>query len=62
MRHRRRGDIQVVASAINIEGLETGVYRDVPELGEHADEILAEAGFTADEIRDLRASGALGAA
>jgi formyl-CoA transferase len=62
MRHRRRGDIQVVASAINIEGLETGVYRDVPELGEHTDEILAEAGFTAGEIRDLRASGALGAA
>jgi formyl-CoA transferase len=62
MRHRRRGDIQVVASAINIEGLETGVYRDVPELGEHTDEILAEAGFTADEIRELRASGALGSA
>ncbi|MBW8269906.1 CaiB/BaiF CoA transferase family protein [Caldovatus aquaticus] len=62
MRHRRRGDIRVVASAINIEGLETGVYRDVPELGEHAEEILAEAGFTGDEIRELRASGALGAA
>ena len=60
MRHRRRGDIKVVASPLNIEGLETGVYRDVPELGEHGAEILAEAGLSEGEIRDLRAKGALG--
>jgi crotonobetainyl-CoA:carnitine CoA-transferase CaiB-like acyl-CoA transferase len=62
MRHRKRGDIQVVASPLNIEGMETGVHRDVPELGEHGAEILAEAGLSEDEIRDLRAKGALGGA
>jgi crotonobetainyl-CoA:carnitine CoA-transferase CaiB-like acyl-CoA transferase len=60
MRHRKRGDIKVVASPLNIEGLETGVYRDVPELGEHGAEILAEAGLSEDEIRNLKAKGALG--
>ena len=62
MHHRSLGDIHVVASPLNIAGLETGVYRDVPELGEHGAEILAEAGLTADEIGRLRASGALGGA
>ncbi len=60
MRHRTRGDIHVVASPLNIEGMETGVYRDVPELGEHGEEILAEAGLSAEEIRSLRENGALG--
>ena len=32
----------------------------MPNLGEHNDEILAEAGLTADEIADLKAKGALG--
>jgi formyl-CoA transferase len=62
MRHRRRGDIKVVATPINIEGLETRVRRDVPDLGEHSAEILAEAGLSPDEIDDLRAKGALGKA
>src|SRR3954471_24869686 len=62
MRHRKRGDINIVASPLNIEGLETGVFRDVPELGEHGAEILAEAGLSADEIAELKAKGALGGA
>jgi formyl-CoA transferase len=62
MHHRKRGDIQVVANPLNIEGLETGVHRDVPELGEHGAEILAEAGLSAAEIADLKAKGALGGA
>jgi len=31
IRHRRRGDTHVVASPLNVEGLDTGVYRDVPD-------------------------------
>jgi formyl-CoA transferase len=62
LRHKRRGDIRIVASPLNIEGLETGVYRDVPDLGEHGAEILAEAGLSPEEIEDLRAKGALGGA
>ena len=43
-----------------MEGLETGVYRDVPGLGEHGAEILAEAGLSAEQIAKLRSKGALG--
>jgi formyl-CoA transferase len=60
LRHRRRGDTRIVASPLKIEGLRTGVYRDVPGLGEHGAEILAEAGLSAAEIEDLKSKGALG--
>jgi formyl-CoA transferase len=60
IRHRRRGETRIVASPLNVEGLETGVYRDVPGLGEHGAEILAEAGLSAEQIEDLRKKGALG--
>ena len=60
MQHRTRGAIHVVAQPVNIEGVETGFYRDIPNLGEHNDEILAEAGLTAAEIAALKATGALG--
>lgn len=62
IRHRRRGETRIVASPLNVEGLETGVYRDVPDLGEHGAEILAEAGLSAEQIEDLKAKGALGGA
>ncbi len=60
MTHKRRGAIHIVANPLNIEGLETGVRRDVPDLGEHSSEILAEAGLSEDEIKQLRAKGAVG--
>ncbi len=62
MQHRTRGAINVVAQPVNIQGVDTGFYRDMPNLGEHNDEILAEAGLTPAEIADLKAKGALGGA
>jgi formyl-CoA transferase len=62
MRHRTRGDIKVVAQPVNLEGLDTGFYRDMPRLGEHNEEILAEAGLTPAEIQELKDKGALGGA
>ncbi|MCS6891444.1 MAG: CoA transferase [Rhodovarius sp.] len=58
--HPRRGRLPVMGSPLNLEGLTPGIRRGVPEAGEHAEEILAEAGLTAEEITELRASGALG--
>ena len=34
------------------------VSRRAPQLGEHTDEVLREAGFSSDEIAALRQSGA----
>ena len=59
--HERLGMADVVRTPLTIEGLTPGITRPVPALGEHADEILAEAGYTANEIANLRAAGALGA-
>src|SRR5262249_26629340 len=53
----RRGATHIVGTPINMEPLETGVRRDVPDLGEHSSEILAEAGLTREEIARLRAKG-----
>jgi crotonobetainyl-CoA:carnitine CoA-transferase CaiB-like acyl-CoA transferase len=59
--HAKLGMAGVVRTPINLEGHKPGIRLPVPGLGEHADEILAEAGFTTDEIAALRASKALGA-
>jgi crotonobetainyl-CoA:carnitine CoA-transferase CaiB-like acyl-CoA transferase len=57
---RARGDVRIVASPLNLEGVETGVYRDAPRHGEHNDEVLAEAGLTPEEIQALKDQGVLG--
>jgi crotonobetainyl-CoA:carnitine CoA-transferase CaiB-like acyl-CoA transferase len=57
---RVRGDVRIVASPMNLEGVETGVYRDAPRHGEHNEEILAEAGLTPAEIQALKDQGVLG--
>src|SRR5215510_3787178 len=60
IQHRRRGTTHIVGTPINLEPLETGVRRDVPDLGEHSSEILAEAGLGPEEIARLRARGVAG--
>ncbi|MBS7810574.1 CaiB/BaiF CoA transferase family protein [Roseococcus pinisoli] len=58
--HAKLGTAGVVRSPINIEGHKPGIRRGVPALGEHADEILTEAGMSQEEIASLRAAKALG--
>ncbi len=52
--------IPAVASPVRLRG-ETAPLRPAPLLGEHGDEVLREAGFSADEIAALRRAGVLGA-
>jgi len=59
IQHRRRGATHIVRSPVHLESLKTGVRRDVPDLGEHSAEILAEAGLTPEQIAKLRAKGAV---
>ena len=55
-----RGDITLVAQGFNLDG-SSGTYATrAPEAGAHTDEVLAEAGYTPEEIDDLVSSGVAG--
>ncbi|WP_207539720.1 CaiB/BaiF CoA transferase family protein [Sabulicella rubraurantiaca] len=58
--HERLGQAGVVRTPLNIDGHKPGVHRGVPALGGDAEEILAQAGLSGNEIKELRATGALG--
>ena len=58
-KHPKLGDIELVAQPIKLSGAEFTVRSATPELGEHTNEVLAEAGYETSEIAALRAAGAI---
>ena len=58
-KHPKLGDIELVAQPIKLSAAEFTVRSATPELGEHTNEVLAEAGYEASEIAALRAAGAI---
>ncbi len=57
--HPRLGETQMVASPINMEGLETGVRQMAPLAPADTDDVLAEIGYSAAEIATMRAEHAI---
>ena len=55
----RFGTTQYLRSPVRYERTPSQLRRHAPRLGEHTDELLAEAGFAASEIERLRAGGAV---
>jgi crotonobetainyl-CoA:carnitine CoA-transferase CaiB-like acyl-CoA transferase len=53
-----RGTLQVVRQPVTLSRTPSTIARHTPERGEHTDEVLAEFGFGADEIEDLKKAGA----
>jgi crotonobetainyl-CoA:carnitine CoA-transferase CaiB-like acyl-CoA transferase len=58
--HPALGRLRTLGSPIKMSATPPDVSRRAPQLGEHTDEVLAEAGFSVGEIAALRATGAIG--
>ena len=53
------GETPVVAAPVRFSDTPAEVVADVPELGQHTEEILLELGYTWDDIGELSAAGAI---
>ena len=60
--HPTLGHMKTLGTPIKMSATPLDVSRRAPMLGEHTDQVLAEAGFSDSEITAFRASGATGAA
>ncbi|MEP4264630.1 MAG: CoA transferase [Parasphingorhabdus sp.] len=49
--HPVAGTVKTIGAPVKFHGTPAGVKRPAPLLGEHTEEVLSEAGFSADEIR-----------
>ena len=52
--------VRVLGSGVHVDGRELAPSSAPPILGEHTDEILAELGYSEQQVHDLRAARALG--
>ena len=59
MVHPVEGAVRALGIPIKLSGTPGAIRRPAPLLGEHTDELLAEAGFTSEEARDLRKGGVI---
>jgi len=57
--HPRLGRTHMVATPIHLQGLATGVRSVAPLKAEDTDAVLAELGYAADEIDEMRRQGAI---
>jgi formyl-CoA transferase len=57
--HPTLGHLRTLGSPIKMSATPPDVSRRAPQLGEHTDEVLVEAGFTRDEIAELRRTAAV---
>ena len=54
---KKLGDIKLVGSPINFEGVRKGIRSATPEAGEHTDEILRTVGYSDADLSSMRSKG-----
>jgi len=59
VRHPRLGEMKILGQAVGLTRTPAAIVRATPELGEHSDEVLAELGYSSDEIKALHQQGAV---
>ncbi len=59
LEHTVTGPQRVVGPWVTMSKTPTRAYRAAPALGEHSEDLLAEAGFSSQEIEELRARGVI---
>ena len=57
--HPAAGDIELVDTPVKFSRTPAGVQGPAPELGQHTEEVLLEAGYTWDDIVKLREEGVI---
>jgi crotonobetainyl-CoA:carnitine CoA-transferase CaiB-like acyl-CoA transferase len=57
--HPRLGELDLVAQPCEITGFDRAIRTATPDIGEHNDEILQSLGYSAEEIKKLRAARAI---
>jgi crotonobetainyl-CoA:carnitine CoA-transferase CaiB-like acyl-CoA transferase len=60
LNHASHGAMQMVGPAVNLHSTPGSIRRPAPEFGQHTEEVLLEAGFSWEELEDLRAEGVIG--
>jgi formyl-CoA transferase len=55
--HSTLGELKLVASPLNLQGVSKAVRSATPALAEHTVSIMGELGYSADEIADFKARG-----
>jgi crotonobetainyl-CoA:carnitine CoA-transferase CaiB-like acyl-CoA transferase len=58
--HPKAGKLRQMRNAARFEGTPASIRHGAPALGEHSEEILAEAGYSPDQIAGLKADGVIG--
>ena len=59
MPHGARGEVKLIGQPVTLSRTPAALETPLPEKGEHSDAILAEIGYSADEIAQLRAGKAV---
>jgi crotonobetainyl-CoA:carnitine CoA-transferase CaiB-like acyl-CoA transferase len=59
MEHPVAGPVKTLGSPLKLSAQPPTIRRPPPVLGQHTDEILAEVGYTAEHISELREAGVI---